>query len=162
MENLKEFIINMCKDLREWCHENYHLFAPGNGIEDEPSVGCGETVSKMHYNHHFDFEGKIQEHPNDRNVILDLFDTAAGDEIYNPAKKDSKYFPAPEIHFLHASKHLPFLSYIYETPVICYKVSSKPKQPCTTTYSWYHSELNKVNNHHTLHHSFSRSTFNTS
>ena len=70
MKNLNGFILNMRKDLREWCHENYHLFVQGNGIEDEPSVGCGENVSKMHYNPHFDFKGKIQEHPNDSTVIL--------------------------------------------------------------------------------------------
>ncbi len=109
MENLKELILNMRKDLREWYHENYHLFVSGNGIEAEPPVGCGENVIKMHYNPHFDFEGKFQEHPNDDTVILDLFDAAAGNEIYNPAKKDSKYFPAAEIHFLHALKQLSYL-----------------------------------------------------
>ncbi len=90
MNNLKEFIINMRKDLREWCHENYHLFVPGNLIKDKPFVGCGENVSKMHYNPHFDVKGKIQEHPNDSTVILDLFGTAARNEIYDPAKNDSK------------------------------------------------------------------------
>ena len=105
-------------------------------------------MSTMHYNPHFDFEGKIQEHPNDSTVILDLFNAAAGNEIYDPAKSDSRYFPAAKIHYLDASKHLPFLAYIYKTSVICYEVPSKPKQPCTTTYSWYHPELNKVNNHY--------------
>ncbi len=47
----------MCKDLRKWCHENYHLIVLGSGIDDELSVGCGKNVSKMHYNPHFDFKG---------------------------------------------------------------------------------------------------------
>ncbi len=93
-ENWKEFILNMRKNLREWCPENYHISVLGNGIEDEPFVGCGENMSEMHYNPHFDFKGKIQEHPNDNTVILDLFTAAAGNEIYDPAKKDSRYFPA--------------------------------------------------------------------
>ncbi len=40
MENSHECNLNICKDLRKWCHENYHLFVQGNGIEDEPSIGC--------------------------------------------------------------------------------------------------------------------------
>ena len=107
-------------------------------------------MNKMHYNPHFDFEGKIQEHPYDSTVILDLFDAAAGNEIYDQAKRDSRYFPAAQIHYLDASKHLPFPAYIYKTSVICYKVSSKAKQPCTTTYSRYHPDLNKVNNHYII------------
>ncbi len=59
MENSKEFILNSRKDLSEWCHESYHLFVLGNGIEAEPSIGCGENVSKMHYNPHFNFKAKI-------------------------------------------------------------------------------------------------------
>ena len=126
MENSNEFILNMRKDLRKWCHENYHLFVPGNGIEDEPSVGCGENVNKMHNNPHFDFEKKIQEHPNDSTVILDLFNAAAGNEIYNPEKRDSRYFPVAKFHYLDASRHLPFLAYIYKTSVICCEVPSNP------------------------------------
>ncbi len=121
MKNPNKFILNMCKDLREWCCENYHLFVLGNGIEYEPSVGCGENVSKIYYSPHFDFEGKIQEHPNDSIVIQDLFDTAAGNEIYNPAKRDTRYFPAAEIHYLDGLKHLPFLAHIYKTSAICSK-----------------------------------------
>ncbi len=45
----------------------------------------------MHYNPHFDFEGKIQELPDDSTVILDLFNAAADNEIYNPEKRDSRY-----------------------------------------------------------------------
>ncbi len=85
MKSTKEFILNMHKDSRKWCRENYHLFVLGNGIEDEPSVGC-EEMSKMHYNPHFNLKGKNQEHPNDSTVILDLFDAAASNEIYDPAK----------------------------------------------------------------------------
>ncbi len=131
MQNSNEFILNMRKDLRKWCHENYRLFVAGNGVEDEPSIGCGENVSKMLYNPHFNFEEKIQGHPNDSTLILDLFDAAAGKEIYDPAKKDSRYFPAASIHYLDASRHLPFLAYIYKTSVICYKVLNEPKQTCT-------------------------------
>ncbi len=54
------------------------------------------------------------------------------------------------LHYLDASKHLPFLAYKYKTSVICYKVPRKPKQPCTTTYLWCHLELKKVNNHYIL------------
>ncbi len=60
---------------------------------------------------------------------------------------DFKYFPAASIHYLDALKHLPFLTYKYKTSVICYKKPFLPKQPCTITYSWYHLEQNKVNNH---------------
>ncbi len=92
----------------------------------------------MHYNPQFDFEEKIQEHRNDSTAILDLFNAAAGNEIYDQAKEDSRYFLAAQIHYLDASKHLLFLAYIYKTSAICYNVPSKPKQPCTTTNSWYH------------------------
>ncbi len=105
MENSNEFILTMRKDLRKWCHENYHLFVRGNGIEDEPSV-------------HFDFEGKIQERPNDSTVILDLFNAAVGNEIYDPAKKIPSIFPPQNFttsmhqdisHFLPTSiRHLSF------------------------------------------------------
>ncbi len=54
------------------CHENYHLFVQGNGTEDEMSIGCGENFNTIHYNNHFNFEGKIQEHPNDVAVVQDL------------------------------------------------------------------------------------------
>ncbi len=86
---------------------------------------------------------KIWKHPNDSTVILYLFDASAVNEIYDPAKRDSRYFPNAPIHYLDASKHLPFLAYIYKALVICYKVPSKPKQPCTTTYSWYHPIIKK-------------------
>ncbi len=138
MENSHQFILNMCKDLRKWCHESYQLFVQGNRIEDKPSIGCRENVNKTHYNPHFNFEGKIQEYPNDSNVILNLFNASAGNEIYDPVKSDSGYFPASSIHYLDALKHLTFLSYIYKTSVICCEVPSKPKQLSTTTYSWYH------------------------
>ncbi len=39
MENSPEFVLNINKDLRKWCRENYHLFDQGNEIEDEPSIG---------------------------------------------------------------------------------------------------------------------------
>ncbi len=43
MEQPHEFMINMQKDLRKWCNENYHIFKHGNGIENEPSISCGES-----------------------------------------------------------------------------------------------------------------------
>ncbi len=67
--HLNEFILNMGKDLRKWCHETYHQFLLVNGIEDEPSVGYRENVNKMHFNSHFDFN---QKQPNDSTVILDF------------------------------------------------------------------------------------------
>ncbi len=90
MENSHEFILDMCKNVRKWCHENYHLFVQGSGIKDEPSIDCWENDNKMHYILHFNFEGKIWDHPKNSIVILDQFDTSSGDEIYDPAIRDSR------------------------------------------------------------------------
>ncbi len=59
MENSNEFVLNMRKDLRKWCHENYHLFVQGNGIEDKLYIGFGESVNTMYYNSHCNFETQI-------------------------------------------------------------------------------------------------------
>ncbi len=76
----------MHEDLRKWRCENYYHLVQGNGIEDEKSIGCRESVNTMHYNPHFDFETQIQEHPNDSTVILDHFNAFDGNEIYDPTK----------------------------------------------------------------------------
>ncbi len=78
----------------------------------------------MQYKPHFDFETKIQEHPKNSTVILDLFNASSGDEIQNQAKRDSRYYLATSIHHLHASKYIPVVEYIYTASVICYKVPS--------------------------------------
>ncbi len=43
-----ESILDMKKDLRKWCNENYHLFVYGDGIEDQLMIGCKENVSTMY------------------------------------------------------------------------------------------------------------------
>ncbi len=96
----------MCKDLRKWCGENENLFLQGNGIEDETSIGCRESVNTMHYNSHFKFEMQIWEYPNDSTVILDLFDASAGNEI---SKKYKLWLNTP-IYYFFSLTHLIYIS----------------------------------------------------
>ncbi len=73
MEQSSKFIFNMQKDLRKWCNENYHLLMEGNGIEDEPLIGFRENVNTMHYNHHFNFEERIWEHPKQKSSSVQSY-----------------------------------------------------------------------------------------
>ncbi len=44
--------------------------------------------------------------------------------------------------------HLPFLAYKYKTSIICCGIpcnKDEQRAICTTTFSWYHKELQKVN-----------------
>ncbi len=90
--------------------------------------------NKKHYNTHFIFREKIQEHPNNVNDILDLFDASAGNVVYDTEKCDSRQFSPNPIHMS-----------TYKRSIVCHDVSSNPRQPCTITYSWYDMEQNKVN-----------------
>ncbi len=98
-----ESILNIWKDLRKWCHENFHLFVQGNGIEDEPSIGCRENINTMHYNPHFNFEEKFMNIPI-MALSSDLFNVFAGQEIHIPITQDSRYFlPRKSSIYIHQS-----------------------------------------------------------
>ncbi len=147
MEQSHELILNKQMGLRKWCNKIYNLIVQANGIEDEPLIGCTENVKTLHYNSCFDFDEKIEEHPNDVGFILELLNAVTGFEVNNPATRDARCFYDKTFHYLHTSKHLPFLAYIYKTSIICDKGYSEHKQPYTTTYSWYHLEQNNINNY---------------
>ncbi len=112
----------MQKDLKQWCHENYHLFIEGNGKQDKLSMCCGEDVNNMFYNTLIEF-GQILEDPSNFFSILELFDNAIGKEIYNEKIEDSDWFPVEDPdYYLDALRNVPFLAYKYKTSVICYRM----------------------------------------
>ncbi len=82
----------MQKDSKQWCHENYRLFIEGYRKQDKPSIGCGKDVNQMFYNPLFQF-GQILEDPSNTSSILDLFDDAIGNGIYDKYINDSDWFP---------------------------------------------------------------------
>ncbi len=109
-------------------------------IEDEPSIGCGENVNKMHYNPHFDFEEIIWEHLNDSTIILDLFGASAGNEIYDSAKRDSRYQV-----FLSHSNTLP--TCIRTPPISCIQNTSQFLHTYRRHLSFAKMVLVSLNNH---------------
>ncbi len=143
MRSTKLFLLNMQKDLKQWCHENYHLFIEGNGKQDKISSDCGEDVNNMFYGPLFEF-CSILEDPSNTSSILELFDNVVGKEIYNKDIEYSDWFPIKD----DAIRHVPFLAYQYETSFICYGVpcdEDDQRAVCTTTHTWYNLELKKVN-----------------
>ena len=92
MRSTKPFLLNMRKELKQWCHENYHLFIEGIGKQDKLSIGCGEDVNQMFYNPLFQF-GQIFQDPGIFFTIEELFDDAAGNGIYNKSIEDFDWFP---------------------------------------------------------------------
>ncbi len=60
-------------------------------MQDKRSIGYGEDVNNMFYNTLFEF-GTIFEDPSNMPSILELFDNAAGKEIFNKDIEDSDWF----------------------------------------------------------------------
>ncbi len=55
MRSTKQFLLNVQKDLKKWCHENHHLFIEDNGKQDNLSIGYGKDFNNMFYNPLFEY-----------------------------------------------------------------------------------------------------------
>ncbi len=86
MRSTKLDLLKMWIDLKQFCHENHHLFIEGSGKQDKLSIGCGEVDNHMFYNHLFEFCSIIRN-PSNTSSILELIDDAMGKEIYNKILK---------------------------------------------------------------------------
>ncbi len=119
MRSTKPILLNIQKDLKQLCHENYHLFIEGKGKQNKPSIGYGEDVNNIIYNPLFEFF-TILEDPSNKSSTLEPFDNIIGKEIYNNDVEDSDWFPIDvENYHLDAVRHLPFLPYKYKASIIC-------------------------------------------
>ncbi len=120
-------------------------------------LNAGQTVNwfwrrcrHMFYNPLFEFDQTLDDQNNTLS-ILELLDETIGNGIYNKCIEDSDWFPIKDpFCYLHAIDHVPFLAYKYKTSIICNRVPYNEvdqRAACTTTFSWYHQELQKVNSY---------------
>ncbi len=94
MRSNKQALLNMWKDLKKWCHKNHHLFIEGNQNQDKMSIVFGEDV----YNPLFEFDQTLED-PSNTLSILELFDEAIDNGIYNECIEESDWFPMEDPYY---------------------------------------------------------------
>ncbi len=123
IRSTKQDLLKMQKDLKKWCHKNIICSLRGT----ESRTNCQLVMEKMstiicHTILCFNLVKPFKD-PSNTLSILELFDEAVGNGIYDKCIDDSEWFPIEDpSYYLDVISHIPFLAYKYKTSIICYCV----------------------------------------